>query len=365
MKRQFFSCVFQLFCFLTAAGIVSADSFLSAAECVKVESRNGAPCILVDGQPVRPRVFFGKPVSQPLKLQAGENVFDFEFRPIASSQKRGTLHFRPDSEPGTLRLDDLSIIESETGRSILPPEDFDAPDDLQNWRTWHTEVQGTVIGSIAVRNSALEMNVTPEGAKRGIKHDFHVYRTADLDLDPTKNYRVRFRLHSTAARNVRIDFYRPGDPYLHLGSALLEKQDPDPFRPQIRLAADENGSLLRSVFHVRSSEWETREKTETLRHAPLGILHGRGKSPIVQTVGSESLLWVTMDGISTEKLREEARNHGVRLFTNTECNVWANGPFIVLHASKGGPVTVQLKDGTQKTLELKLGETRILRDADF
>ncbi|MBQ4144068.1 MAG: hypothetical protein IJD43_11410 [Thermoguttaceae bacterium] len=89
------------------------------------------------------------------------------------------------------------------------------------------------------------------------------------------------------------------------------------------------------------------------------------KAQIVQTVGSESLLWVTMDGISTEKLREEARNHGVRLFTNTECNVWANGPFIVLHASKGDPVTVQLKDGTQKTLELKLGETRILRDADF
>jgi hypothetical protein len=65
----------------------------------------------------------------------------------------------------------------------------------------------------------------------------------------------------------------------------------------------------------------------------------------------------------------------VHLFTQADCNVYANGPYLVLHASQDGPVEVDVaraaavRDlltgeavgrGPKITLPLKKGETRIL-----
>ena len=70
-----------------------------------------------------------------------------------------------------------------------------------------------------------------------------------------------------------------------------------------------------------------------------------------------------------------ARKAGVHLFTETDCNVYANGPYVVLHASQAGPVQVdtgrrgpvadlmsgeQLGQGPTITLPMGFGETRVL-----
>lgn len=86
-------------------------------------------------------------------------------------------------------------------------------------------------------------------------------------------------------------------------------------------------------------------------------------------------IFVGVPGLTSELLRVAARAGGVHLFTETDCNVYANGRFLALHASQDGPLAIDvgqaapIRDvltgaslgvGPQITLPLKRGETRIL-----
>ena len=81
-------------------------------------------------------------------------------------------------------------------------------------------------------------------------------------------------------------------------------------------------------------------------------------------------------GLTAELLRLAAKRAGVHLYAETDCNVFANGPFVTLHASVDGPVTLntgakapvvdmltgeRVGAGPKLTLTLKRGETRVLR----
>ena len=87
-------------------------------------------------------------------------------------------------------------------------------------------------------------------------------------------------------------------------------------------------------------------------------------------------LFVGPPGLTSELLRLAARQAGVHLVTQTDCNVYANGPFLVLHAAKEGlleidtgvPGPIQnilmgqtIGEGPKLSLPLKQGETRVLR----
>lgn len=93
--------------------------------------------------------------------------------------------------------------------------------------------------------------------------------------------------------------------------------------------------------------------------------HADGRSPFV---GAPVL--------TTELLRLAARQAGVHLFAQTDCNIHANGPFVAVHAAQDGPVELDLgcdgpvRDlltgaalgaGPHVTLTLKQAETRVLR----
>jgi hypothetical protein len=80
-------------------------------------------------------------------------------------------------------------------------------------------------------------------------------------------------------------------------------------------------------------------------------------------------------GLTPKLLRVAARKASVHLFTDTDCNVYANGSYVVLHASQDGPVQVdtgrrglivdllsgeQLGQGPKITLPMEFGETRVL-----
>jgi hypothetical protein len=84
-------------------------------------------------------------------------------------------------------------------------------------------------------------------------------------------------------------------------------------------------------------------------------------------------------GLTSQLLRVAARKAGVHLFTDSDCNVYANGPYIVLHASQDGPVQVdtgcrgqivdllsgeQLGQGPKIALPMEFGETRVLVKCD-
>jgi hypothetical protein len=87
-------------------------------------------------------------------------------------------------------------------------------------------------------------------------------------------------------------------------------------------------------------------------------------------------LFVGAPGLTSELLRMAARLAGVHLFTETDCNVYANGPFVALHASQDGELVLDtgrpgrvtdllagrpIGDGPRLKLALKRGETRVLR----
>ena len=86
-------------------------------------------------------------------------------------------------------------------------------------------------------------------------------------------------------------------------------------------------------------------------------------------------IFVGAPGLASELLRVAARKAGVHLWTETDCNVYANGRFVALHASQDGPVVLNVGQaspvsdlltgakvgtGPQLSLPLKRGETRIL-----
>ena len=52
--------------------------------------------------------------------------------------------------------------------------------------------------------------------------------------------------------------------------------------------------------------------------------------------------FVGVPGLTSDLLRITAREAGVHLFTETDCNVYARAPFLVLHASNDGPIVVTL-----------------------
>jgi hypothetical protein len=87
-------------------------------------------------------------------------------------------------------------------------------------------------------------------------------------------------------------------------------------------------------------------------------------------------LFAGAPGLTSDLLRLAARKAGVHLYTQTDCNVYANGPIVALHAAQEGPTTLdtghrgQVRDaingdligsGPRVVLPLKRGETRILR----
>ncbi len=89
-----------------------------------------------------------------------------------------------------------------------------------------------------------------------------------------------------------------------------------------------------------------------------------------------SSLFVGFPRLGTELLRAAARSASVHLYTQSDCNVYANGPFVILHAAETGPITIdfgksgsitdivlqkKIGDGQNITLSLKKGETKVLK----
>ena len=99
----------------------------------------------------------------------------------------------------------------------------------------------------------------------------------------------------------------------------------------------------------------------------------------LRRAGTGWSLFVGPPGLTSELLRLAARQAGVHLLTQTDCNVYANGPYLVLHGSQDGTLEIDagrsgpvhdlftgqtVGQGPKIVLPLKLGETRVLRVGD-
>lgn len=218
---------------LVAASLLSTD----AAQTVRIDPAGGAPRIVVDGQPVRGRMFYGAPGSAPLPVSPEWREIQFEFT-ASGSASNGTLHFRFGHTPGAIFLDDLQVTDLDSRRDLIPRCDFESgPDSFKrDWTFWPTGDKNTV-GAVQVapgagRNGSAALRIQQKAPADGKWPDFHVYHLPRLRLTQGHRYRVNLWARAEPARKLTIAFYRPGQSFTHLGGPA------GPFEAQIKLAAD-------------------------------------------------------------------------------------------------------------------------------
>ena len=98
----------------------------------------------------------------------------------------------------------------------------------------------------------------------------------------------------------------------------------------------------------------------------------------IRQSGSRLNVFVGTPGLPTALLREVARRAGVHVYTERDCAVFANGPFLVVHALADGPLSINtgqsaavrdlltgqtVGEGPEFSLPVLNGDTRVLQIA--
>lgn len=133
-------------------------------------------------------------------------------------------------------------------------------------------------------------------------------------------------------------------------------KNPTPYTPEVGLILDEKTMLqigsgqytAACVSHIRRSF--NRLGAPYAQYLLDDLLSGRVAPPklcvitnaacfptaemreCVEKKLGTTVLWVEFSGLTPEKLREAAVSAGIHLYTDEPCCVWANGPYVVLHA---------------------------------
>jgi len=225
----------------TLIGVALAALWIGDAagvETVRVDASSGAPRLLVDGKPVRARMFWGAPGSRPLTVGKAGQEATFEFSPAEDEPATATMHFRFGNTPGQVYLDDIRVVDVTTGRDVFPPCDFeDGAEGLRRaWTHWPPGAQNTVATVSVVpgqgRKGSAALHVALKAPADGRWPDFHLYHLPNLALRKGHRYRVSLWARADRPRDLTIAFYRPGQTFVYLGGP------PGVFDAQIKLAAE-------------------------------------------------------------------------------------------------------------------------------
>ncbi|MEI9896189.1 MAG: beta-galactosidase [Chthoniobacter sp.] len=212
---------------------------LRAAELTaRVESPNGAPRIVINGKPMRARMFFGAPGSSALPIGPEWQHIDFEFTATGDAGT-GTMHLRFGHGAGEVFLDQIQVTDIGEKRDLIPQCDFEGGqrDFDHDWTSWPLGAPNTV-GKIAVEPQAghgggggLHVTLTePPGG--GEWPDFHIYHLPTLRITEGHRYHLQMWVRGLPARSLSVEFYQPGKPFIHVGGPA------DPFPDQIKMAAE-------------------------------------------------------------------------------------------------------------------------------
>lgn len=220
-----------------------------AVETVRVDASSGAPRLVVDGKPVRARMFWGAPAARPLPIGTEWREVAFEFTPAEDEPARATMHFRFGSTPGDVFLDDIRVRDLDASADVVQ-SDFEQGETsfTQRWTIWPTGPQNTV-GTVKVeagagRNASAGLHVTLRRPATGDWPDFHIYHQPNLALRRGHRYQMSLWAKAQPARKLTIAFYRPGASYVFLGGPQ------GPFTEQIRLAAAAGVNFVSFPVHL-------------------------------------------------------------------------------------------------------------------
>ncbi len=234
-----------LFTLTFLLAFLSFQTSASAALTVRVDASQGAPRLVVNGRPVRARMFYGSygsyrlPPPAPLPVPAGAHTLRFDFTARATEPGQATLHFRFGQAPGEIDLDDIHVTDLNTHQDVMPTRTFEggAAEFARDWAVWPEGAANTV-GTVRVEPGVGEggsagLHISIKAPANGAWPDFHVHSSETLALTKGHHYRVSFWIRADAPRSLTVAFYRPGSPFVYLGGV----SQPDVFSAQIKMAA--------------------------------------------------------------------------------------------------------------------------------
>ena len=216
--------------------VMLGPAICDAALTVRVDATGGAPRLVVNGTPVRARIFWGGPGAAPLPVETSWKEVRFEFV-AAGDAATGTMHFRFGQQPGEIALDDIRVEDLGEAREIIH-SDFESgmASFTRDWTFWPQGAQNTV-GELQVKEGAgrggsAGLVVSLKAPRVGKWPDFHIYSQPRLKIVKGRRYRVSFWAKATPARSLSVGLFQPGSPFRRVGGPA------DVFESQIRLAAE-------------------------------------------------------------------------------------------------------------------------------
>ncbi len=219
-----------------------ADSTLAPVRTARVRVIDGIPRLVINGQPVAARIFWGAPGRGVVRTGPVGREITFEFTALEDGEGQATLHLRFGSLPGLILIDSVRIVDAATGEKLFSC-DFESDAEFSaNWHVWPPDKRNTV-GHVERRKDSGEngtgcLAVRLQEPPGGQWPDFHLYSRPSLPIVRGHRYRVTLWLQADTERKVSIAVYRPGNPFVFLGGP------PGPFPSQVRLAARAGVNLV-------------------------------------------------------------------------------------------------------------------------
>jgi hypothetical protein len=174
-------------------------------EKAEVKVQNGMPRILIDGIPVRARLFYG-PVpgnifgSTPVGNEWKEVRVDIT---SPRTDSNGLIHLRFGQKPGRVFFDEFVLTDLTDGKTLLR-ESYDGESALNPaWTFWYAkkaapfQAELAVSGQAGKNGGAMQVTLLQEEALSG----FHVYRSG-LPLEAGRRYAIRLWARADTERSL-------------------------------------------------------------------------------------------------------------------------------------------------------------------
>ena len=216
---------------------------------VRVDPAGGAPRLLVNGKPVRPRIFLGEPGFMPLRVTAEGKEVSVEF--IApKSINDATMQLGFGGTAGDLYLDDVRLTDLDAKHDVLAPYSFEGGAEAFN-RDWESlpdpppdkKGRPSVEAKVGRDGSAaLHIATKPQDGWGWV--DYRISYKHPLTLTQGHRYRMSVWARSKPDWGLNLKFLQPGNP------TPLNVM-PDCFVPQIKMAAAAGVNIV--GFHLGDS----------------------------------------------------------------------------------------------------------------
>lgn len=186
--------------------ILIGTAVRAAERVVQVRCGAGGPQVLVDEQPVMPRVFYGSRVGGQVAVGPEWRDLAFEFVPGMDVPGNGTFHFRFAQEPQWVEIRDLRIRPADGDGPVQAAGTFASPEVFAGfWNLWPPPERNTV-GSVAVRDEVLRVEL--KAPADGKWPDFHLHSQRVLRFVKDRTYRCEFTARASQDTLLRPAIYR-------------------------------------------------------------------------------------------------------------------------------------------------------------